>query len=403
MPRRAFAAWLAGLAAAGLALRLTVFVTEHRGARFGFNDGPYYSQQAFELARGVLFRDPTGGPGAEHGPLTAVLLAPFSWADSVDLQKVGTIVLGTATIVVLGLVGRRLGGPRVGLLAAGVAALYPNLWVNDGLVMSESPGALFVSLWLLAGLVWLERRDTAAAVTWGVLGGLGALTRSELGLLIVLSAVVMVVVRRPDRWRSAAVVVAAAVVVMAPWLAWNATRFERPVLLTTNDGTTLRGANCDDTYAGDALGSWSLDCLVLDDGAALQLDPSRRAARWRSEGLAYIGDNLDRIPVVVLARAGRMLDVHGLGHMVDEDVRDDRPRWASWAGIVAWWLLAPAAAYGVLRTPAPARWLLLSPAIVVLVTSLLFYGGHRIRSPLEPVVVLGAGLALAGRRRVRPS
>ena len=40
-----------------------------------------------------------------------------------------------------------------GLIAAGVAAVYPNLWLNDGLVMSESVSCLLVSLVLWAGFL----------------------------------------------------------------------------------------------------------------------------------------------------------------------------------------------------------------------------------------------------------
>lgn len=401
-PTTRFVAWLSGITAVGLALRVLVFLTEHRGMPTGFNDGPYYSGQAIDLARGVLFRDPTTGrPGAEHGPLTAVLLAPFSGNQSLDDQRVGSILIGTVTIVVLGLVGRRIGGPLVGLVGAGIAALYANLWVNDGLVMSEGPGALLVSLWLLTGLRWHDRPGWQRAVVWGLVGGLGALARSELLLLVVLSVVLVVRSRPPERWKPAAAVAGTALAVLAPWVVWNNVRFERSVVLTTNDGTTLRGANCDDTYTGSAIGSWSIECLVLDGGDAVRLESSIRSATWRDEGIDYARAHVGRTPVVVAARAARLLDVYGLDHMVDEDVRDDRPRWASWLGIVSWWALAPLAALGIWRARGPARLLLLSPAVVVLATGLLFYGGHRIRSPFEPAVAVAAALAMT-RRVPRP-
>jgi hypothetical protein len=37
---------------------------------------------------------------------------------------------------------------------------------------------------------------------------------------------------------------------------------------------------------------------------------------------------------------------------------------------------------------------LLAPCAVVLFTTVLYYGGHRIRSSMEPTVVLGASLVL---------
>ena len=38
----------------------------------------------------------------------------------------------------LGLLGRELAGARAGLLAAALGAVYPYLWVNDGLILAET-------------------------------------------------------------------------------------------------------------------------------------------------------------------------------------------------------------------------------------------------------------------------
>jgi len=37
-------------------------------------------------------------------------------------------MLGAATVVVVGLLARRIAGPRSGLIAAGFTAVYPNVW-----------------------------------------------------------------------------------------------------------------------------------------------------------------------------------------------------------------------------------------------------------------------------------
>ena len=402
---RHFWRWIGAIVGAGFALRLGMLVFVHWGSEPGFNDSPYYSAQARDLLRGELFRDPsTGGPGAEHGPVTSLLLAPLSWGPSpADTQRVGTLLIGTATILVLALVARRIAGDRAGVVTAAIAAVYPNLWLNDGLVMSEAPGAAFVGLWLLAGSRWLDRPGWGRAAAWGAAGGVATLTRSELALLVVASGVIVVVVRGRAALRWAVVAVAVGGFVVSPWVLWNLVRFEHPVAMTTNDGTTIRGANCPDTYQGRELGSWSVHCLVLDGGATGAMETSERSAEWRRQGLEYAMDNADRLPVVLAARAGRLLDVYGIGHQVDEDERDDRPRWGSWAGVAAFWVLLPLAVVGVLRAPKAFRWLLVSPAFVVVVTSLLFYAGHRIRSPAEPAIVVAAALALTSWRPGRSS
>ena len=125
-----------------------------------FNDSIYYSAWAKQLTEGRFFREVFNDlPTAEHGPLTSVLMVPFSWMDDpVAYQRLVTVICGTVTIVVIGLFGRAVRGDRVGIVAAVIAAVYANLWINDGLVMSESVSVLAVSAVLLSASSRCRRR-----------------------------------------------------------------------------------------------------------------------------------------------------------------------------------------------------------------------------------------------------
>src|SRR5256885_2161402 len=82
--------------------------------------------------------------------------------------------------VVLGLLGRALGGSISGLIAAGVAALDPNLWMNDGLVMSESLAVLLTAGLLLGSYrVAKVGATTGRVALLGVLAALACLVRVE--------------------------------------------------------------------------------------------------------------------------------------------------------------------------------------------------------------------------------
>jgi hypothetical protein len=83
------------------------------------------------------------------------------------------------------------------------------------------------------------------------------------------------------------------------------------------------------------------------------------------------------------------------------DVGEERARWASWAGIVSWWFLAPLAMMGWWRQRRRDAWILLAPVLGVLITSVVFYGAHRLRSPMEPVVVLCAAVGVAHLAPIR--
>ncbi len=352
------------------------------------------------MPTGDWFRDGLSDlPGAEHGPLTSLYLTPWSLgSDDIDWQRVAMTVLGIATVFVLGLVGRRLAGPRVGLAAAAIAAAYPNLWINDSLVMSETLALLLVSLALLVAFDLDDRGGSWRAVLLGVLVGLAALTRSELGLLAIGFAG-LAWWRAKDsgrRWLQPLLVLAATAVTLLPWATYNTSRFERTVLLSTNDGSTLLGANCPSTYQVD-IGGWDISCLppLPSDPT---IDASVRSAERRHLAVDYVRDHLGRVPVVVAARVGRALDVYGLGSLVALDRGEEKANWAVWAGIVSWWVLAIAAIFGWRRlgrdeATRRSRWWLTVPLFTALVTTIAFYGAHRIRAPAEPAIVLLAAVA----------
>jgi len=438
---RSFGVLLGAITAAGAAWRLGYLFVAKWDQPLLLNDSLYYSIQAGLNAEGSWFRDAlTGQPGAEHGPLTALYLTPWSLGegDSVKLQRLAVTLAGIACVTVIGLLARRATAPagarfaeRCGLAAAVIAAAYPNLWINDSLVMSETLAVLLVALALYIAIGFDARPSLRAGVLLGVVAGSAALARSELGLLVPGFAAVALLRsrRRPAErrqlWPVAAMAVAAGLTLL-PWTAYNLVRFHRTVLLTTNDGNTLLGANCDSTYYDD-VGGWDIRCLPLDPGRpgdgtgasfaerVLRAKCAVRAGRLGHEpgdpdasdcsddrrelALDYVGDHLDRLPVVVAARLGRLLDVYGVESLVRLDVGEEKARWAVWAGIASWWLLAPAAIagwVGARRRQLATRWWLVVPVAAVLVTAALFYGAHRIRAPAEPTVVVLAATAIAG-------
>src|SRR3954452_17393539 len=205
-------------------------------------DAMTFHQVAQHLADGEGFRRPfTAGPTAEHPPAWEVVLAAADklGANGYLTHRLIGALLGTVTVVLVGLLGRAVAGARVGLVAALVAAAYPMLWGADVSLMSETLYGVFLVAALLAAVA---RR----AVLLGVLLGLAALTRGEALLLIPLLAV-------PLFWRAPralAVCVVAFAVVLAPWTIRNLVTFDQPVLVSSKANGLWVGANCTGSYYG---------------------------------------------------------------------------------------------------------------------------------------------------------
>ena len=397
---RDFRTNLTAIVALGALWRMIRFIATKWDTRLLLNDSLYYSAQAQQLAHGVWFREVfVDQAGAEHGPLTSSLMALVSWgSDPFNRQRMVTVVCGIATVAIIGLVGRRVGGNRVGLIAAAAAAVYPNLWISDGLVMSESVSCLLIALALWAILVWVDQPAMRSAVLIGVAIGFGTLARSEVVLFVPAVAVVIWVVGRRAAlarpWTHVLAAAGVALALLVPWMIFNLVRFEKPIALTTNEGGALLGANCPDTYYGPAQGGWSLLCLVDDPGNNADEDTSMRAARQRREAFNYVHDHLSSVPRVVLQRVGRSLDIFAMRDMVRGDVGEERESWAAWAGIASFWVLAPVAALGAMWTRRRDRAVLLIPVLIALMTTVVIYGGHRIRSSAEPSIVILAAVAV---------
>jgi 4-amino-4-deoxy-L-arabinose transferase-like glycosyltransferase len=401
------------IAAVGLSIRVA-YVMGWKDVDSFEGDPYYYHAAANLLADGEGFVHPYAWDegvrvaGADHPPGYVVLLAVPSLLgfDSVRAHQITSCLVGAGTILLIGLVGRRLAGDRAGLIAAGLAAVYPNMWLNDGALMSETlalflvAAATLAAYWAWDGPTW--RRFAALGATVG----LASLARAEgallLGLVVVpLAAWVPGLAGWRERARHGLAAVAMALLVMAPWVVANLVRFEEPATLSTQLGPTLDVANCDDTYEGPLLGAWSFACATEIEGH----DRSVLDRETRQEAQSYVGDHLDRVPAVVAARFGRTWGLYDPFDQLELDFfADGRPLNAARVGLGMYYAGAVAAMAGLvaLRRRGVPSFPVTAWLVNVAITVVVFYGSTRFRAPAEPALVLLAAVGVdAGLRRWR--
>jgi hypothetical protein len=403
-------------AAVGFAARVAYGLATKDAAGFG-GDALWYHLVANNLADGHGYVAPfrfigpdevrfgigsTPAPTAFHLPLFPTILAAFSLVglDSQTAHMIVGCALGALTIVLVGLVARRLAGDVAGLSAAAIAAIYPPLVMNDAVLLSESLTGPTVAGSLLAALHLRDRPTAWRALLLGGLIGLAALNRSEALLLVVLLGLPAVLPSRSVR--IGALVCLAAAVTIAPWVVRNADRFERTTFLTTGDGSVFKGANCDFSYHGGGTGSWTIGCLL---GEPVPDDESVLAERWRDDALDYAKDHSGRVPVVVAARVARSFSLYPSPSAQVAELKfvEDRPRALVWVALVAYVAVLALAAAGIaaIRERLSTVAILLAPVALVVITSAAGYGAWRFRQPAEISFVVLAGIAVSrmlGRR-----
>ncbi|HVC71851.1 MAG TPA: glycosyltransferase family 39 protein [Acidimicrobiales bacterium] len=397
------------LAALGIRLAYVLVVTRHENGHT--YDALYYSLQSYLISLGHFFEAPpfAVGPDAAHPPLTALVLTPVSYlfgvpADALP-QRLTMAALGTVVVFLVGLLGRRIAGARVGIVAAGLAAVYPNFWIPNGIVMSETLSMLVMAVILLAVYRLLCAPTWANAALAGVACGVEILVRAELVLLVpfllVPAALACRPVRLPVRLALAALAVAAALLTVGPWLGRNLATFHDATYISTGDGPVLLGANCPTTYFGPGIGLWSLPCSR--HGIVPGSDQSVTSSRQLHAAEHYITKHESRLPLVAAVRVARLWDLYAPVQMARLDVNEGRPVAASIAGLVIYYALLPVALVGVvvLRRRQRWQWPLLVPAGVLTLVAAVDYGIVRFRAPFElSLVVLAAVAVDAGWRRL---
>jgi 4-amino-4-deoxy-L-arabinose transferase-like glycosyltransferase len=351
---------------------------------------------------------PVGYVGALGALVWLVRLAPFP--DNVPLTAgLFNLVLGVGTVALIFEIARRLFDNRIGLVAAGVVALWPNLIFHTAVILTET---LFIFLVMAAVLLivalpassqWIGWRRLAA---FGGVVALSALVRPiSLSFLPVL--VVVLAIARAG-WRttiaSFGIAAMAVVVVVAPWTLRNLRETGSFVPISTNLGDNL----CMSRHPG-ADGAFQPDvaCIVRTKTSTLaerEIEVNdtntRRAARFVREHPA------SEVKLVFL-RAYHTVENDHDGLAASESYGSNRYisstlRRALEITADAYFFVALAlsalAVPAFIRRRRPWRLFFLLAALALAVQPLIFFGDPRFHVPVLPFVAVFAAVTLVRAR-----
>ena len=346
-------------------------------------------------------------PTAAHPPGFTVFLA---FLQKIGLttplqQRYAMCVLGTVSVLVIILAARRMFGPRSALVAGAIAALYPNLWINDGLLMAESLFIFGFALGILGVYTYLDERRWPTLVLASVGFTVAMSTRPEQVLLFPLVILPAVLARPtaawPARLRHVALAAVFPLLVLVPWTVFNATRFSKPVLFTTGSGQTMLQGNCRSTYSGQLLGSYDYHCMLshlMPSRPGEIPDESVQDAHYRDLAFKYMKFHRTDLPKVIAAREGRLWGVYRTGQQNKVDYFIERRGSLT---LVEWtqrsyWVLGTLALVGIwrFRREHLALYPLLAEIGITAFVTAITFGNTRYRAGVEVCIVLLATATL---------
>jgi len=317
------------------------------------------------------------------------------------------VVVGSASVALVWVIGTALGGVRVGLLAAGLYAVFPNMIFQVSTVQLET---MFVFL-LLVPLAIAVTHDWAAgppslqrALAVGATLGVAVIVRPFAAVLLVGVTAALVVSR--VGWRAvlkgAAVPLAVVILMSVPWTIRNAAQMHAFIPSSTNMGDTLCLDRNLDAHGGFRFADHD-GCV--DPGLA---EVPRNAGNTR-KAIRFVVEHPDR-ELLQIARRARIMfrDDHdglvavqslGGGEILDPEVVTPLRAAADWYfyAVVA---LAAAGAPALLRRQQRAeRLIVLSGLVGLLVIPLLLWGNPRFHLPLAPFLALCAATSLDAAHR----
>lgn len=373
-------------------------------------DSEFYDRRA----RAIVAGDWLGDQPFFMNPLYSYFLAAIYALFEAEYWWVGLVqaVLGTGSCYWIYALGRKLWRPQIGLLAAGMAAIYQPYVFYDGALLTAAP----ITFLNLAALYCLAHAQGAAR--WlgaaGLLLGLSATARPMV-LLFVAGVGGWLVAQRGRRgWRQWGWVVAGCGLVVGAVAGRNYLVGGEWLLTTSSAGMNFYVGNhpeANGIYAQvDFLPSAEPDlereAFVREAEARTgrALTPAQASRFWLGAGLRFVAEN----PLAYLALQGRKLYMFWNGVEAQNNLslylaRDWVPllRWC----VLGWGLVAPLAVAG---WAASRRSGLLDLYLAsYLAACLLFFTSSEYRLPVVPVLLLyaacwtakAAAWVLGGARR----
>jgi tetratricopeptide (TPR) repeat protein len=401
---RAFIGSVAAVFAVALAIRL-VHLWQIRNAPFFavlLGDARGYDEWAQRIAAGEWI----GKEPFFQAPLYPYFLAAIyrTLGRSLLTVRICQAVAGAASCVLLALAGRRLFGPRVGLIAGVGLAIYAPAIFFDGLLQKSVLDVFFMclSLWILSGLVDHPAQRRSWFALGLALGGLSLTRENALALVAMVGVWGLVEGRRaPSRtFASLGCFAAGLALLLLPAVAHNYHAGGELYLTSWQSGQNLYIGNnpgANGSYIPLRYGRVSpeyerQDAIDLAQRAVGRpLTPREVSGYWTQQALDYITSR----PLDWLRLMGRkFVLLWNAREAVDTESQYTYAEWSLPLRLTGWFthfgILVPLAVIGGWSSWGERRRLSVFYALAATYAAsvLVFYVFARYRLPIVPILML---------------
>jgi 4-amino-4-deoxy-L-arabinose transferase-like glycosyltransferase len=402
------ALWVSGLTLLAFVLRL-VWVLYTDTIPLGGDPHWYYvvginiaEGNGFVAARNELWELPGPGlPTAFWPPGYPFALGALFTVFGVGITtaQVLNVVLGAVTVPFVYALGREIVNRQVGLAAAALFTVFPNVIAGTPLLFPEP---LF-TLIFVAALSLLVSRPASCwqfVAIFGFLTGVAALTRGQGALLLPIAGLYWLT---SAGWRGAiqstAIAALVATATIAPWTVRNYVEMDAFIPISTNSGAALRVGHNPDSIG---MTKWTDD----DIGGGFRMEESPYRPDWEVQGYREYTDlaieyalthplheiELSALKVKHLYRSDSTvipwLNTLGATPLEPQGV-ETALRYVLDVSYYALIFLAVASAPLWLRRDAK-RWLLVNVLLVWTLFHVMFLGEPRYHMPLYPLFFIAA-------------
>lgn len=194
---------LANMLVIGLVVRIILWFSFH-GTYLQIDDERDYNQLAVSLATNGTFAMQNGQPTSIRPPLYPLLVS-FIYrtcgTENFQAVRLCQLVLSLATVVLIYLISHRLYDQHTARAAGWITSLYPSLLGYNNLLLTEVLFAFWLCLACFLLQLYFMRTQLRWLVGFGIVLGLGALTRSVLWLFPPFLIVYLILVTRDIQLR----------------------------------------------------------------------------------------------------------------------------------------------------------------------------------------------------------